>query len=81
MTDLFWFPKKQGLEVDADSDFRRNWHKPTDPEEVSTAKLCMGYVILYSGCLIIWAYMLKLGTSDIGNPGINPNLGRYRIDS
>ena len=25
--------------------------------------------------------LLKLGTSELGNIGINPNLGRYRIDS
>ena len=25
--------------------------------------------------------LLKLGTSDLGNTGLNPNLGRYRIDS
>ena len=41
------------------SNFSRNWHKLIAPEDISTAKSLIGCVIMYMGCLLVWASKLK----------------------
>ena len=55
----------RSLEAYVDYYFSGNWHKTTAPEYVSTAKLRMGYTIMYAGCSIVWAYKLQTHISLI----------------
>ena len=50
----------KSLEVFADANFCRNWHKPTVLKDVSTTKSPTSYVIMYTVCPNICASKLQI---------------------
>jgi hypothetical protein len=52
--------KDKSFEIFADTDFVRNWHQRTEPDDPSTTKSHSGYMINYAGCPIAWASKLQM---------------------
>jgi hypothetical protein len=49
----------KGLEVYVDSDFAGNWNKDEAPTDRDTARSRHGYIIMYSGCPVVWKSQLQ----------------------
>ena len=49
----------KSFEVYADSDFCGNWYRLTASDNPLTAKSWPGYILLYEGRPIVWAYKLQ----------------------
>jgi hypothetical protein len=49
----------KGLEVYVDSDFAGNWNKDKAPTDRDTARSRHGYIIMYSGCPVVWKSQLQ----------------------